>query len=549
MDIWLENDLDRILPRDHQRDKPLFLHLRAFRGQRIYFQIGISDSDYVAGKLKLYPVSSDFPVTENLQFFWQELVPLRYQTTQTPPDWLETVAPGFVPDVLLPIQPSADYAIKLSAGEMRGVWCDLQIPRDLAPGHYGITVIPFFEGNMRAELRITLEIFDMILEKDTFPVTNWLDFDGLAAYYRLTGDVPEPPCLDIIGAYVRCLAEHGQTMAWFPGFKTVDKLEKQQFSHVSVSVTNNGYEFDFEHLRKLVELYRQCGILYFEMPFLTAGLGRAHHVLGNIKGELRPLWPENTAIFSAEHLRFISAYIPALVQQLKALNIFQETKFHIADEPPLSKLPDYLKFRELLRSLEPDIQVMDALYNYRFAESRAVDLPVTQLYDIPTFEKYGAVSWAYICNYPRGTYPNRFLDYALHRQRVLGFVMARYNIKGFLHWGANFWWNVAPNGKTDGLANPYYVNDSQHWPEWYAGDPFVLYPGDQSPVVSLRLKVFKAALEDRKIMMALLQRKECRPEVERQLREVGSLDKMSNRSAGLGKAIQSLFECGKMAKA
>ncbi len=547
MKMWIEDDLERILPRKHSRAKHTIHKYRAFRGQSVYFQIGITDDNYVHGQLRLLPISSDFPVLENLKLFWQELVPLRYQTIQTPADWLETIAPGFVPDPLFPIPSNGEILVKLSPGEFRGIWGEVQIPRELEPGKYLITFVVYFQGNIVEELRFVIEVLDMELRTDNFPVVNWLDYTSLALYYGLKKDTSESECLKVVKSYIRCLAEHGQTMFGFPGFQRFPEKNEAEFYHVLIAKRGKQYEFDFTPLRKWIDLYKCCDTKYFEIPHLAGGIKdkekKAPQIRGNIDGEQKLLWPADTFVFSEDYTDFIKAYIPAVVKELKLAGVFNDTYFHIADEPPTAILSEYQQFSGLLRSLEPNIKVMDALYSYQFYSSGAVDFPVTQLFDIPAFEKRGAVSWAYICNYPRATYPNRFLDYAIHRQRVLGFVFARYKIKGFLHWGANYWHDKGPSvTSTDVLINPFYVNDSNYWPEFYAGDPFILYPGDDFPIASLRLKVFKAALEDRRIIMTLLSDERCKPKVEQLVQETGSLNRMSNEPTDLRNARNLLFD-------
>ena len=81
------------------------------------------------------------------------------------------------------------------------------------------------------------------------------------------------------------------------------------------------------------------------------------------------------------------------------------------------------------------------------------------------------------------------------RNRVLGVLLYKYDIKGFLQWGYNFYnsqYSIKP-------IDPYKVTDAGGG--FPSGDSFVVYPAkDGTALESLRLKVFYDGFED---MMAL----------------------------------------------
>ena len=84
------------------------------------------------------------------------------------------------------------------------------------------------------------------------------------------------------------------------------------------------------------------------------------------------------------------------------------------------------------------------------------------------------------------------------RNRVLGVQLYKFNIKGFLHWGYNFWNSQFSLERID----PYSVTDARE--AFPSGDGFVVYPGNGGePVCSLRLEVFYDALQDMRALYAL----------------------------------------------
>ena len=91
------------------------------------------------------------------------------------------------------------------------------------------------------------------------------------------------------------------------------------------------------------------------------------------------------------------------------------------------------------------------------------------------------------------------------RNRVLGILLYKYEAKGFLQWGHNFWYSQYSKYPID----PYKVTDAGN--AFPSGDAFVVYPGkDGKPLNSLRHLVFNEAFQDLralKLLEALTSRK------------------------------------------
>ena len=87
------------------------------------------------------------------------------------------------------------------------------------------------------------------------------------------------------------------------------------------------------------------------------------------------------------------------------------------------------------------------------------------------------------------------------RNRCIGIQMYLNRVKGFLHWGYNYW--LTPGSA--GLLDPYAVTDCQK--TFPAGDAFSVYPGKDGPVESIRQVVFYEALQDIRLLSLLEKRK------------------------------------------
>ena len=99
--------------------------------------------------------------------------------------------------------------------------------------------------------------------------------------------------------------------------------------------------------------------------------------------------------------------------------------------------------------------------------------------------------WTYYCCSQNVNVSNRFLAMPSWRNRILGVLLYKFDIDGFLHWGYNFYYSQY--SKT--LIDPFTVTDALG--AFPAGDTFSVYPGKTQTLASIRLKVFYEALQDR----------------------------------------------------
>jgi hypothetical protein len=110
----------------------------------------------------------------------------------------------------------------------------------------------------------------------------------------------------------------------------------------------------------------------------------------------------------------------------------------------------------------------------------------------------GIPHWVYFCCGPRGKWLNRFMDTPLTKVRMSGWMFYRLGAKGFLHWGYNYWHFM----ETERLTDPFTMSTGGSWPGIPHGDPFVVYPGPEGPIDSIRWEVFAESLQDYAILQS-----------------------------------------------
>ena len=141
---------------------------------------------------------------------------------------------------------------------------------------------------------------------------------------------------------------------------------------------------------------------------------------------------------------------------------------------------------------------MDALSDFAFYETGLVQTPIPANNHIEPFLEAGIPNlWTYYCISQYKQVSQRFVCMPSMRNRVIGLQLFKYDIKGFLHWGYNFY-----NSQYSTQAiNPFRFLDGLHWSP--AGDTFLVYPGPDGPLASLRMKVFFEAIQDLRALKLL----------------------------------------------
>ena len=98
---------------------------------------------------------------------------------------------------------------------------------------------------------------------------------------------------------------------------------------------------------------------------------------------------------------------------------------------------------------------------------------------------------------PQSIFTNSIMAMPSSRVRILGVLLYKYDIKGFLHWGLNFY-----NGATSFYhINPYTTTSADG--AYPSGDPFILYPSKDGAYNSIRGKITFEAIEDINICRTL----------------------------------------------
>ena len=485
---------------DEAPKAPFLEKASGFQNERVSFQLACAvaenDERRAMGEIRL-AVDSALPVRARLVTD----VPVHMGCYYDDGDYLRGGRPGLYPDML---EDLPQRGIRITWGLWRTFWLDVT-PSGAAPGEYPIilTVLSADGGETLASAKVDFTVLPGELPPQKLIHTRWMHTDCLASWYQVP--VFSEEYWKIAENYIRCAAEHGINMLLTPihtpPLDTRIGFERPTVQLVDVYVENGTYRFGFDKLRRWVDMARRCGIEYFEMAHLFSQWGAkcAVKIVANVDGVEKRIFGWDTPSDDPEYARFLDAYLTALTAELRRLGIDKKTYFHISDEPSVESLPRYLANKALVEKPLEGFPIMDALSNVDFYKSGAVKKPVPALNHIePFIEENVPGLWTYYCCGQHDGVPNVFIAMPGQRTRVLGAMLYKFDIEGFLQWGFNFYYSVL----SDYVANPFLNTD------WMAaapaGDAFLVYPGrDGAPVESVRLMLVEQAMQDLRAMRLL----------------------------------------------
>lgn len=473
--------------------------LTGLKGEILSFQIAY----YWGGERKERGfVEVDSPLGKAVNVREVKLVPCEYPCHMKRDEGYLATEPGLYPDLLTEI---SQYGFSLVSGQWRSLWVDIEIAEDMVAETYPVKIVMKKQDEVLGEVNMECEVVDMVLPKLPIPHTEWFHCDCLSNYYNV--EIFSEEHWGIIEEFVKAAVKYKCNMLLTPVFTppldTGVGLERPTVQLVDVSVTEEGYEFEFSKFYRWVEMARRCGIEYFEISHLFSQWGAyaTPKVMGMKDGKYQRLFGWETEASGTDYKKFIHEFLTALKTELVKLGINDKTYFHISDEPNMEQFESYQKALEVVREDLKDYPIIDALSDFEFYKKGLVKEPICGLDHIQPFldcNPRPAKLWGYYCTAQCQEVTNRFVVLPGFRERILGTQMYKFQLDGFLHWGYNYY-NSEYSLYT---IDPYMCNDSSG--AFPSGDPFLVYPGKGGkPEGSLRLMLMDEALSDYCAMIAL----------------------------------------------
>ncbi len=500
-DLKIVSSLEKILPM-RECLAPEIPELSCLSGERVSFQFAFSTDISAAYEFSI--LGDD---ETEIKTYFVENVPVEYPTfVNAEINTLEdenyiSHNPGLYPDRLLPtdrdwVQVSEIY---------KAIWVTVKAK----PGVHSIKIklksldsLKLRYGEVTAEKILKLNVVPAELPEQKLIYTQWFHTDCISEYYGYT---PYSEAhWNMIEKYMVLARDNGINMMLTPIFSPPLDTEvgRKRPTSQLLKIRQNGskYLFDFSRVERWIELCKNIGFKYFEIPplFTQWGARFTPRIIAEVNGVEKDVFGWDVASDSDEYDNFLSQMIPSFINILKRNGIFDKTYFHISDEPTLEQLEDYAKARKIAEKYLRGCKIIDALSDYDFYRNGVVDIPIPSTDHIkPFLDAKLCERWAYYCCVQCIGVSNRFTVMPSARNRSIGVQLYKYRMDGFLHWGYNFYYSQYSRL----LLDVYAQTDAYN--AFPSGDAISAYPGANGPIPAIGLVVFNEALQDFRALQLL----------------------------------------------
>lgn len=464
--------------------------LSCLKNEKAAFQIAVRAQDDSS-----FSACSD---CRELKIYKVNFVPAEYAASDKRDSYyIRDGKKGLYPDVLIPF----DGETMLKKGEWTSLWCEF-CPDNKISGEYEIKIKLKTEKS-EDEVSVKAEIADAVFGKQEIICTHWFHSDCLATHYGV--EIFSEEYWRIVESFMKTAREHGVnfilTPLFTPPLDTEVGGERPTVQLVDVKRDSYQYTFGFDKLKRWIETAFRCGMEYIEFSHLYTQWGASHapKIMAETRDGYKRIFGWETNAHGKRYESFLRQLAPELIKFIDEMGIREKCMFHTSDEPSLKDYFKYRKSARLMNELFGEFKIIDALSNFAYYKNGLIKNPIPGIEHMEDFAGRVPELWTYYCCGPDdGNYINRFNAMPSVRNRILGFVMYKYGVKGFLHWGYNFYYTQ----HSKSVINPFEVTDAGG--NFPSGDSFVVYPAeDGTAYVSLRFKVFYEAIQDYEALLLL----------------------------------------------
>lgn len=363
------------------------------------------------------------------------------------------------------------------AGVIRGIWVQIDVPHDAAPGIYQGNVVVTAEGCAETMQKIMLHVGEETLptpDKWKIHLDLWQYPYSVARWHDVEPWSPEhfallrPVMQRLAAAGQKCItttvldeAWNGQTYDAYPSMvrwiRGRDGKMRYDYSALDAWVS---FMHDEIGIRGQISCYTMIP-WHLKVRFFDESTGRYDSI------KAIPGTPEYAALWAP----FLKDFHAHMQQKGWA----EKTCISIDERPDA-----YVRAaRELLKENAPSFRIASAV-------DKPSDLTREVYYISPVLthagtalgellqerRKAGKITTFYVCLHPLK--PNTFTFSPPAEAEWLGFFAAANQLDGFLRWAYNAW-----------NRNPFESTDFVKWP---SGDCFLVYPGNRSSIRFERLR-------------------------------------------------------------
>ena len=482
VNLVILSSLEKIYHNDKIPHKS-FSHFSMLRNEKKSFQIVVETLEAFKGNLI---INTSFPFS----LYSVEHIKSDFPMANGADDYFRFSDDGYYPDLLLPITNEITFNKGINV-----FWVEISASNELV-GNQNIEIILDLKSDNIMNRNISVDVIDCDIDFKDFIYTNWFHTDCLSSYYNI--EVFSEEYWRITKNFLKTAVDYGMTCVLTPLFTppldTEVGKERPTVQLVDIIVSNGTYYFNFDKLDLWIKMATECGVKYFEMShfFTQWGANSAPKIMATVDGDYKKIFGWETKASSKEYTNFLKIFSNELKKYLERNNLKDRTLIHVSDEPNFSMLISYSKASKLIHKLFKGYKIVDALSDHWFYKLKIVTSPIPSNDHIDKFIGVVSELWTYYCSAQNKKYvSNRFFCNDSIRTRIIGYQIYKFGVRGFLHWGYNFYYTQLSKA----LIDPFKVSDAGG--KFPSGDSYVVYPApDGTPYHSIRLKVFYDALQD-----------------------------------------------------
>jgi len=472
--LWAVDPLVKVFPDTPSTTSSQGIEMHGGANEYLSAQVAMrSDRDLPKVSARFQPLrhkESGYTIpAASLRWRFVGFIPIKKNTPNTAEGNLLRQAPCEMPDPLLEAT-----EMDLRAGRTQPIWLTVFVPANAPPGMYeGQFSVGI--GATSQTIPVSLEVFPFVLPDERHLwVTNWFDPVRIARFHKV-----EPwsqQHWSLLERYGANMAAHRQNVVLTP------------LSLIHATQESDGrVVFDYEQFDRWVRLFDTVGACQrIEIGHVghhgSGGWASKEIVLNTITARDRASGKQVT--LSPE--KGLAPLLSDLERHVAERGWLDKTVIHVADEPSLPNIESWKKASQFVHQAARRLRRIDAIETRDFAGCLEIWVPKLNYLtgwfdDFRAAQRAGSELWFYTCLHPQGYYPNRLLDYPLVGTRILHWLNWRYRLDGFLHWGWNAW--------TD---DPFQAPDDRLPP----GDRFIVYPGKDGPLDSVRWEMMREGIQD-----------------------------------------------------
>jgi hypothetical protein len=410
------------------------------------------------------------------------------------------------PDPLIDI----NKPINLDNPSVNSFWMNVHIPSNIQPGTYTVLLncTGMFGNNNAFNIKkeIKLYVSKASVNRNDYPwFSNWLFVD----IPSLGPSVKKLQFLNNNADVIPFSADYWKKIDKIASFmhdagQNVVLISPQRLAKYSYK--NDSLIIDFSDFDSMVNCFLIARVIGriegWQICSRSAGWESdyiVHYIKKNDKGN---------AVFAngqpedADVKAFYKTYLPALMNHLKTKGWLKYYYQHIADEPVDANAASYIRIIKMISNIAPELRTIEALQTTKVADY--ITIPVPQLDLLNKNKDYyqnlvsqGKEVWFYTAFLPQGTYANRFIEQEALQHRMLFWILAKYNLKGVLNWGFNYWETANPYTQLGKKSGTFILP---------AGDGFLTYPKFNGLQSSIRLETMSDGLNDYALLKLLKQK-------------------------------------------